>query len=163
MRIAGAGVLAICAMLAFFVLSNPTTAAPSCGAACPSVAVSSGATAAGARVTVQGSGFRASHVVRIEMSSTHVALATVRTNAEGWFRTAITLPQSLTGPDALIAVDLRTGQRVQRALELGGVGPASTSAGYAGVAVIGLAAIGIVLLVGSTLLVRAGRQQRATA
>jgi uncharacterized membrane protein len=72
------------------------------------------------------------------------------------------LPSGVTGPDALIAIDARTGQEVQRALEVGGVG-ASSSAGYAGVALIGLAAIGVVLLCGSTLLVLAGRRRHATA
>ena len=161
MRIAGAVALAICAMLAFLVLSNPTTAAPSCGAACPSVSVSSRAPAPGAQLTVQGSGFRASHPIRIELRSTHAALATVRTNAAGWFQAAVTLPRGLSGSDAVIATDARTGARALRWLDVGGADPTS-SGGYAGVALIGLAAIGLVLLAGSTLLVFAGRQQRAT-
>lgn len=160
-RSAGAVAVAVCAILAFLLLTDPAAAAARCGAHCPSLSWVPGATRAGAHLTVAGRGFDALHRIRIIMGSSRAQVGAARADSAGAFRTSVTLPRRVRSTDALLAVDAATGQQARR--RLGGASRALATAGYLGVVLIGLAAIGVVLLAGSTLLIRTGRHPRATA
>lgn len=163
-RIIGVVVVAVCALLGSLLLSGPTNAAPRCGAECPSVSVQSTVpTARGIHMTLAGRGFGAAHPILLTLRSTGSQLRAVRTNAAGAFETSVTVARSEASRDAVIATDARTGEVAQQPFQLDGSPGTATSGGYAGVALIGLAAIGAVLLTGSTLLLFAGRRRRAAA
>jgi hypothetical protein len=116
-------------------------------------------------LTVDGQGFAAGEQVVITLHTKTFTLATVTTDSSGSFSTVVTLPAGVTGNHQILATGA-TGDKASGHLTLSncaGTAPQSAGTGglsATGVAVLSLAGLGLVLLVGGVFLVASGRRRR---
>jgi hypothetical protein len=91
-------------------------------------------------------------------------LGTAHTDANGGFSKSITVPNVALGAHSIVGVDTVTPESASAAYTVTGGGTGS-GGGIAntGVAVIGLGAIGGVLLTGGALMLLAGRRRKVVA
>jgi hypothetical protein len=152
----------IIAMVAF---AGPAGAAPYTTA--PTTSVSDQTPAAGSSVTFCGSGFQAGETVAITLD-TGTEYPSVVADTSGAFCTTIVLGASLSGTHTLTATGATSGATSSTTITVAG---ASANAGttttgglaFTGAAVIGIGALGGLLLVGGAALVVAGRRRKANA
>jgi hypothetical protein len=114
----------------------------------------------GDKVVVTGQHFTPSQPVTLSFHSAPVALGTVTATPGGTFSTKITIPNVPLGAHEVVATDI-SGQVATAVFTITGAG-AGGAGGVAGtgVAVIGLSALGFVLLVGGGILLLAVRRRR---
>jgi hypothetical protein len=137
--------------------TRSAAAAPRCAGDCATLSARTTTPVAGARLTLAGTDFGGSDRITLTLHGALNPLGRVRTNASGAFRTTISLPTQVTGRHAIVASEPSTGEQAVQVLRISTA--AGTSRAYTGVAVIGLGALCVVLLIGGGLLLLAGRRQ----
>ena len=150
------------------VLARPAGAVPRCAADCSTLSVNPARPAAGTALTVTGEDFGSRDRVEFTLHGATNPLGSAQTNAGGAFRTRLTLPSDLAGRRPIVASDPSTDQQVGHRLTIGArnagvVGRAENGverpSAYARVALIGLGAVGVVLLTGGGLLLLTARRE----
>lgn len=154
------------AALFALLFARPALAAPHCAAACPALSVSTTTPAAGAKLFVDGAGFGASIRVTLTLQGAVHQIRPAETDVDGAFREVVTLPSRLTGRHAIVASDPATGEQAHQLLSINassrqaGDNDGAGSWAYVRVAVIGVGALAVVLLMGGTLLFLARRRRQ---
>src|ERR1035437_8606941 len=134
----------------------------------PTTSVSNQAPTAGSSVTFCGSGFQAGETVLIALDN-GTRYPSVVADASGAFCTVAVLGVSLSGTHTLIATGATSGRTSSTTIKVLGVsasaGTTTTSCGLAftGAEVIGIGALGGLLLVGGAIMVFAGRRRKVNA
>jgi hypothetical protein len=154
----------IIAIVAFAV---PASAAPYVTA--PATSVSNAAPAAGSSLKFCGSGFQPGETVTIAMDDgTTFPSATAGTS--GAFCSTLVLGASLTGTHTITATGATSARTSSTTIKVAGVAAAAPAAdttdsnlAFTGAAVIGVGALGGLLLVGGAVMVFAGRRRKVNA
>jgi hypothetical protein len=133
----------------------------------PTTSVSNQAPTAGSSVTFCGSGFQAGETVAIALDN-GTRYPSVVADASGAFCTVAVLGVSLSGTHTLIATGATSGRTSSTTIKVLGVSASAgttTSGGLAftGAEVIGIGALGGLLLVGGAIMVFAGRRRKVNA
>jgi hypothetical protein len=150
-------------IIAVVTFAGPVNAAPY--ATQPTISVSNQAPAAGSSITISGSGFAPGETVTIVLGNgTH--FPSVVANASGSFSEVVVLGVSLSGPQTITATGTTSGHTAKIQIQVGGVSASAgtTAAGLAftGASVIGISALGGLLLLGGGLMLLAGRRRKFT-
>ncbi|TAM91032.1 MAG: hypothetical protein EPN43_04870 [Jatrophihabitans sp.] len=130
------------------------------------VGVSNSSPSPGQSITVSGTGATPNGQVSIDFHSTVVHLATVTANVDGAYTATVTIPTGQCGAHTIVATDVTTGNTASTAVTLPAC-TASTGTGTGGglsatgVAVAGIGAVGVALLLGGGLMLLLGRRRRA--
>jgi hypothetical protein len=154
----------IIAMVAF---ATPSSAAPYTTQ--PTTSVSNQAPAAGSTVTFCGKGFLAGETVTITLDNGATKYPSVVADTSGAFCTTVVLGATLSGTHTLTATGTTSGRtssttiQVAAATANAGVTPSTGGLAFTGAAVIGIGALGGLLLVGGAIMVLAGRRRRVNA
>src|SRR5450631_2757329 len=151
----------IIAMVAF---ATPSSAASY--ATQPTTSVSNQAPAAGSAVTFCGKDFLAGETVTIALSN-GTKYPSVVADASGAFCTTVVLGATLTGTQTLTATGTTSGRTSSTTIQVAAATanaavPSTGGLAFTGAAVIGIGALGGLLLVGGAIMVLAGRRRRAT-
>ena len=151
----------IMAMVAFATPANAAYVTPT------TTSVSNRAPTAGSSVTFCGSGFQAGETVLIALDN-GTRYPSVVADASGAFCTVAVLGVSLSGTHTLIATGVTSGRTSSTTIKVLGVTASAgttTSGGLAftGAEVIGIGALGGLLLVGGAIMVFAGRRRKVNA
>jgi len=125
----------------------------------------------GGSVIVTGENFTPNSNVVLTLTSVQVPLGTVHTDSNGEFTAQITIPSTEpTGQHTVEALDTPTGDVATATLTVvagggtgGGTGGTGGGVAETGVAVIGIGALGVVLLIGGGLMLMAGRRRKVAA
>jgi hypothetical protein len=119
------------------------------------------------KYTLTITGFKGGEIVIIFIHSTRAELGSTTANADGTINTTVTIPASYKGAHTLEAVGQTSGVTASTPIQLGGstTGTGSGSGSGSGlsstgVAVVGIGALGVVLLAGGGLLLIAGRRRK---
>jgi hypothetical protein len=162
-----AALLTITGMVMVAGLAAATSSAASPYSDGPTVSVSTTTPAVGGSVTVAGSGFGAHDMMTIVLHTKAYDLGTTRTDAAGAFSAAVGLPDGVSGHHTIVVTDAATGRTQSISIEIGGAAGRSSESGgglsSTGVAVIGLGALAVVLLVGGGLAMFAGRKSKVVS
>ena len=133
----------------------------------PTVSVSNQAPAAGSSITISGSGFTPGETVTIRLDNgTH--FPSVVANASGSFSEVLVLGVNLSGAHTITATGTTSGRTSSIKIQVGGVGASAipnasgTGLAFTGASVIGISALGGLLLVGGGLMLLAGRRRKFT-
>jgi len=150
---------AIIAMVAF---AGPASAVPY--TTTPATSVSNQTPAAGSSLTFCGTGFLAGETVAITLDN-GTTYPSVVANSSGAFCSTIVLGATLTGTHTLTATGVTSGATSSQRIVIAGVSAdtGTTGLAFTGAAVIGIGALGGLLLVGGAALVLAGRRRRVHA
>ena len=131
----------------------------------PQISVADTTVEQGATDVVNGVNFTPNSSVVLSLHSATVDLGTVTSDGSGSFSATITIPSDTAlGAHTIEALDTPTGDVATAAITVvagggdGGGPPFGT-----GVAVIGMGALGLVLLIGGGLMLMAGRRRKVTA
>lgn len=154
-------------------VAGPAAAVPRCAGDCPTLSVNTTRPAAGTALTVTGDDFGGSDRVSLTLRGATHPLGSAQTNASGAFRTTLTLPSGVAGLRPIVASDPITAQQVRQVLRIAapnrtGIGRGTNgtnserSARDARVAIIGLGALGVVLLIGGGLLLLTRRREHVS-
>jgi hypothetical protein len=153
----------IIAMVAF---ATPSSAAPYTTQ--PATSVSNQAPAAGSAVTFCGTGFLAGETVAITLDN-GTTYPSVVADASGAFCTSVVLGATLSGTHTLTATGTTSGRTSSTTIQVAavsanaGVAPSTGGLAFTGAAVIGIGALGALLLVGGAAMVLAGRRRKVNA
>jgi hypothetical protein len=157
----------ILAMVAF---ATPANAAPYTTQ--PTTSVSNQSPTAGGTITFSGSGFLPGETIAITLDN-GTTFPSVVANASGAFSTTITLSAGLSGTHTLTATGTTSGRTSSTTIQVAaasanaGVAPstgASTGGlAFTGAAVVGIGALGALLLVGGAAMVLASRRRKVNA
>jgi hypothetical protein len=162
-RFAAAGIALAVGALAFAATS--AAAAPYSTQA--TLSVSSQTVVEGGTFVLTGAGFCASESVGVNLHTTTYPLTSAHTDSAGSFSVTETLPQGVLGVHTVTATGVTCGRSASVTITIvaastggggGGGGLAST-----GVAVIGIGALGLILLVGGGLMLLAGKRRKVSA
>jgi hypothetical protein len=131
----------------------------------PTTTVSTQTPVAGSSVTFCGSGFQPGETVAITLGGTPQDSAVA--DGSGAFCSTVVLGATLTGTQTLTATGLSSGSTSSLTIRIAG---ASASAGtapsgglaFTGAAVIGIGALGGLLLIGGAIMVLASRRRKAS-
>jgi hypothetical protein len=126
--------------------------------------------AAGGTITFSGSGFLPGETITITLDN-GTTFPSVVANAAGAFSTTITLSAGLSGTHTLTATGTTSGRTSSTTIQVAaasanaGVTPSTSTGGLAftGAAVVGIGALGALLLVGGAAMVLAGRRRKVNA
>jgi hypothetical protein len=130
------------------------------------VSVSNQAPAAGSSITFSGSGFAAGEKVTIRLDNGK-QFPSVFANASGAFSEVLVLGANLAGAHTITATGTTSGHSASIKIQVGGVGASggTTASGsglaFTGAYVIGIIALGGLLLLGGGLMLLAGRRRKA--
>jgi hypothetical protein len=130
----------------------------------PTTSVSNQTPAPGSSVTFCGSAFQPGETVSITLGTT--AEPSVTADSSGAFCTTIVLGVSLTGTQTLSAVGVTSGSTSSLQIQIATSSAGTATSGglaFTGAEVIGLGALGGLLLVGGATLVLASRRRKANA
>lgn len=146
-------------IIAAVTFAAPLSAAPYVEAA----SISLGAQAACSSVGVNGTGFAPGSSVNISLNGSDLATATA--DADGNFSTTVSLPSGLSGQQTIVAAQGNVTASAGITIDCSSGAGSGGGGGLpnTGVAVIGLGALGLVLLVGGAALVLAGQRRRIRA
>jgi hypothetical protein len=150
-------------MVAF---ATPANAAPYTTA--PATSVSNQTPAAGSALTFCGTGFQAGETVAITLSN-GTTYPSVVADASGAFCTTVVLGANLSGTQTLTATGTTSGRtssttiQVAAATANAGVAPSTGGLAFTGAAVLGIGALGGLLLVGGATMVLASRRRKVNA
>jgi hypothetical protein len=149
-------------MIAMLAFAFPANAAPYTTE--PTTSVSNGAPTAGSSITFCGQGFAPGETVSVTLDNA-TTNASVTAGASGAFCTTIVLGATLTGNHPITARGLTSGRTSSAEVNVRGVSAsaATTTSGglaFTGAAVIGLGALGGLLLVGGAIMVIAGWRRK---
>jgi len=131
----------------------------------PTLTVSNQTPAAGSSITISGSGFTPGETVTIVLDNgTH--FPSVVANSSGSFSEVLVLGVGLSGAHTITATGTTSGHTAKIQIQVAGVGASggTTSAGsglaFTGASVIGIIALGGLLLLGGGLMLLAGRRRK---
>jgi hypothetical protein len=159
----------ILAMVAF---ATPANAAPYTTQ--PTTSVSNQSPTAGGTITFSGSGFLPGETIAITLDN-GTTFPSVVANASGAFSTTITLSAGLSGTHTLTATGTTSGRTSSTTIQVAaasanagvvpntGVTPSSGGLAFTGAAVVGIGALGALLLVGGAAMVLASRRRKVNA
>jgi hypothetical protein len=131
------------------------------------VSVSNQAPAAGSSITFCGSGFAAGEKVTVALDN-GTQFPSVFANASGAFCEALVLGVNLEGAHTITATGVTSGRTSSIKIQVAGVGAsagttaAASGLAFTGASVIGISALGGLLLVGGGLMLLAGRRRKFT-
>lgn len=130
----------------------------------PTVSVSDQTPTAGSSLTFCGTGFQAGETVTIVLDN-GTTYPSVAADSSGAFCTTAVLGVSLTGTHTLTATGTTSGSTANIEIKVAGVSASAGTGGLAftGAAVIGIGALGGLLLVGGAMMVLAGRRRKVNA
>ena len=139
--------------------AGPASAAPYTTQ--PTVSVSDQTPAAGSSITFCGQGFLPGETVTIVLDE-NTEYPSAVADTSGAFCTTVVLGASLTGTHTLTATGLPSGRTASIKINVLGVtaNAAPTGLAFTGAAVIGIGALGGLLLVGGVMMVFAGRRRK---
>lgn len=147
-------------------LGAPASAYPA--GTSPAISLSATTVPVSSSLTVFGSNFTPNKSATLTLHSTPVGLGTVAVDSKGAFSAQVTIPAGTTpGAHVIEALDVATGDVTSAALTVTASGTGTGTGGGGGlagtgVAVIGIGALGVVLLVGGGLMLMAGRRRKVT-
>ncbi|MHB8188202.1 MAG: hypothetical protein ACYDDU_19470 [Dermatophilaceae bacterium] len=153
-------------IIAAVAFAGPANAAPYTNPATSSV--SNQTPAAGSSFTLSGSGFGANEDVANVLHSLPYTLTPARSNASGNFSVTVTLPAGVTGVHTIVSTGATTGRTATVTITIGGVttsGAVTTGGGLAftGADVIGIGGLAMLLILGGSVLLFAGRRRTAVS
>jgi hypothetical protein len=128
----------------------------------PTTTVSTQTPTAGSSVQFCGSGFQPGESVAIALDTTVQPSAVA--DASGAFCTTVVLGATLTGTHTLTAVGITSGSTSSLQIRIAGASAGTTPSGglaFTGAAVIGIGALGGLLLIGGATMVLASRRRKA--
>jgi len=151
-------------IIAMVASATPSDAAPYTTQ--PTTSVSNQAPAAGSALTFCGTGFQAGETVTIALDNSS-RYPSVVADASGAFCTTVVLGATLSGTHTLTATGATSGRTSSTTIQVAAVTanaavPSTGGLAFTGAAVIGIGALGGLLLVGGAIMVLAGRRRRAT-
>ena len=150
-------------IIAVVAFAGPSSAYP--GGTLPTTSVSNQDPTAGSSVTFCGSGFQPGETVTITLGTT--AKPSVVADSSGAFCTTVVLGATLTGTQTLTATGTTSGSTSSQQIRVAGVsasaGTTSGGLAFTGAAVIGIGALGGLLLVGGATMVLASRRRKVNA
>ncbi len=123
----------------------------------------------GASVTLSCSGFGSVDRINIVLHTATISLGSATTNSAGAFSRTLKLPAGVTGQHTIVSTDTSTSQTASVSLTIGGGTSGGGGGGgggglsNTGVAVIGIGALGVVLLAGGGMMLYAGRRRSVRA
>lgn len=129
-----------------------------------SATVSTQTPAAGGSVEFCGKGFKAGETVTITVGST--SFPSVTASSSGEFCTTLVLGISLSGPQTITATGATSGTKtsvsivVGGAANTGGTGTGDDALANTGALVLSIGALGVLLVVGGSMLVLAGKRRK---
>ena len=147
----------IIAMMAF---AGPANAYPP--GTLPTTTVSTQTPVAGSSVTFCGSNFQPGETVGITLNGTPQGSAIA--DGSGAFCSTVVLGATLTGTQTLTATGLSSGNTSSLTIRIAGASAGTTPSGglaFTGAAVIGIGALGGLLLIGGATMVLASRRRKA--
>ena len=147
-------------IIALVAFAGPANAYPP--GTLPTTSVSNQTPVAGSSVTFCGSGFQPGETVAITLGTT--AQPSVVADASGAFCTTVVLGATLTGTQTLTATGLTSGATSSLTIRIAGASAGTTPSGglaFTGAAVIGIGALGGLLLIGGATLMLASRRRKA--
>src|SRR5450631_946813 len=153
----------IIAMVAF---ATPSSAAPYTTQ--PTTSVSNQAPEAGSTITFSGKGFLPGETVTITLSN-GTKYPSVVADASGAFTTTVALAANLSGTLTLTATGATSGRTSSTTIQVAaetanaGVTPSTGGLAFTGAAVIGIGALGGLLLIGGATMVLASRRRKVNA
>ncbi|MEP7193833.1 MAG: hypothetical protein ABI903_13315 [Actinomycetota bacterium] len=153
-------------MVAMVAFASPSSAAPYTTQ--PTTSVSNQNPVAGGTVTFSGSGFLAGETITITLDN-GTTFPSVVADASGAFSTTLTLSASLSGTHTLTATGATSGRTSSTTIQVAaasanaGVVPSSGGLAFTGAAVVGIGALGALLLVGGAAMVLATRRRKVNA
>ena len=161
------GLLAALAMSLFF-SAGSASAVDGYGNETVAITATSSPNADGSTTySVAASGFKPGEDVIVYVHSAPVELGSTTASSTGSISTSVTVPASYTGSHTLEAVGQTSGVTASFPIQLGGSGSASGSGSgglsSTGVAVVGIGALGVVLLAGGGLMLFAGKRRKSIA
>jgi hypothetical protein len=130
--------------------------------------VSSQTPTAGGTVTFSGTGFQAGETITITLDN-GTTYPSVVADASGAFSTTIHLSASLSGTHTLTATGATSGRTSSTTIQVAaasanaGVAPSTGGLAFTGAAVLGIGALGGLLLVGGATMVLASRRRKVNA
>ena len=160
----GAAALAIIALVFAAVAFGGGAASAYPSGSVPTISLDHSSGPVGDKVVVTGQGFTANKQATLTFHSNDVALGSVAISATGTFTDTITVPNVALGGHQVEALDQASNSTASAAFDVTGEG-AGGGGGLAntGVAVLGIASLGLVLLVGGGLMLMAGRRRKVAA
>jgi hypothetical protein len=126
--------------------------------------------APGGTITIQCSGAHANVTLTIILHSKGIFLGTMTTDSSGAGTASVTLPSGVTGHHVLLirdplggtsAIPIDIGGSAKAGARAGNAGNSDGDPALTGVAVAGIGALGLVLLVGGGLMLLAGRRRKS--
>jgi hypothetical protein len=121
-------------------------------------------------LVVTGTDFAANEQVSLTLHTKVFALTTVQTDANGAFSVEVTLPDGVTGNHTVVATGSSKDKAsakltVSNCAAAAGAGGSTGSGGLSntGIAVLSIGGLGVLLLVGGTVLVLSARRRRTFA
>ena len=169
-RLGAAAVAILCVLFAAVAFSQSASAYPT--GTQPLIALGHDSGPVGDTVYVSGENFTPGKTATLSFHSAVVELKTVDVNSQGKFATTITIPTDPLGLHHVEGLDVASGDVSNDAAYTitgsgtggtGGTGGGGGGLANTGVAVLGIAALGLVLLVGGGLMLMAGRRRKVVA
>jgi hypothetical protein len=154
-------------ILAVAAFAGPASAAPNAYANPTTVSVSDQTPTAGSSVKFCGQGFQAGETVTIALDNGTTFPSAVA-DSSGAFCSTLVLGASLSGTHTITATGTTSGATAAISIVVAGVSAnaGATSSGglaFTGGAVLGIGALGALLLIGGAAMMRAGRRRKANA
>jgi len=153
-------------VIAIVAFAVPASAAPYVTA--PATSVSNAAPAAGSSLKFCGSGFQPGETVTIALDN-GTTFPSAQADASGAFCSTLVLGVSLTGTHTVTATGATSGSTSSTTIKVAGVAAAAggnttdSQLAFTGAAVIGVGALGGLLLAGGAVMVFAGRRRKVNA
>jgi hypothetical protein len=160
-RLAAVVMVAICMIVAAVSFAGSASAYPP--GTSPAIALDHNSGPVGDAVVVTGTHFTPNSTARLEFHSTIVLLPSLPTDANGEFTVTIHVPDVALGPHEVVGVDISTSETASAAFTVTAAAGAGGSTANTGVAVVGIASVGLVLFVGGALMLMAGRRRKVSA
>jgi hypothetical protein len=155
-----AAVMAVGVLLLLAAVSFASSASAYPDGTAPTLALDHNSGTVGDHVTVTGAKYLPDADVSLEFHSNPVSLGTVHTDSHGGFTTSITVPDVALGAHSIVGSDSGN-ESASAAFTVVASGNSDTGGlANTGVAVIGLSAVGAVMLTGGGLMLLAGRRRK---
>ena len=146
--------------LGIVAFAAPSTADPYANAA--AISVSDQTPAVGGTFVLTGTGFCANEDVNNVLQPGAYPLASAHTDSSGAFSVTVQLPAGVSGVHTIVSTCVTTGRTASTTITIGGSSTGGGGGGglaSTGVAVIGIGALGLILLVGGGLMLLAGKRR----
>ena len=150
--------------LGIVAFAAPSTADPYANQA--AISVSDQTPVVGGSFVLTGTGFCANEDVNNVLRPGAYPLASAHTDSSGAFSVTVQLPAGVSGVHTIVSTCVTTGRTASTTITIGGSSTGGGGGGglaSTGVAVIGIGALGLILLVGGGLMLLAGKRRKVSA